>query len=344
MTLLFCDGFEQYADLADWQRGSGWSNLVSPSITGFSTGRYGGQRIDLHGSNMTITLALPGGGVEFFFGVAVHWSGASMFAHDIFRTMSVNSENITLEVTAAGELRVNRVGSQLAITSGLGLTVDTWYYIEFHVVIDDAVGEYEVRVNENAVIGPITGADTNTLGPEVARVELWQSSGSNTSYDDFYVCDAAGLTNNDFLGDITVETLFPQADGNRNDMTRVGGGLNNFEAVDDGSTPDDDTTYVHGNTVGDDELYDFDTLTGNGFQIDDIHAVAVTNHYRQAQAGFRTVKALARSNATEVEGADLGCGSEYRFLQHIYEVDPDGGGAWDEDSVNAAEFGITIGA
>jgi hypothetical protein len=292
---------------------------------------------------MTLGVSLASG-VEFFFGVAVKWAGASMFAHDIFRTIAVDSEQITLEVTAAGELRVNRVGSQLAITSGLGLTNGIWYYIEFHVVIDDAVGEYEVRVNETVQIGPITGADTNTNGPNLSMVELWQNSSSDTSYDDLYVCDAAGLTNNDFLGDIVVETLFPQADGNRNDMTRIGGGLNNFEAVDDGSTPDDDSTYVHGNTVGNDELYDFDTLTGNGFQIDDIHAVGVSNHYRQVEAGFRTVRALARSNVTEIEGADLGCGPEYRYLQHIYETDPDGGGVWDEASVNAAEFGITIEA
>jgi hypothetical protein len=343
MTLLFCDGFEQYADIGDWQRAAGWSNGSSGGITGFSTGRYGGQRIDLHGANMQIRHPMAEGvGVEFFVGVAVNWTGASIQVHDIFRFMAVDSEQLTLEITVAGELRVNRLGSQLAITSGLGLTTGVWYYIEFHVVIDDTVGEYEVRVNETVHIGPVTGADTNVNGPNITHIELWQQLTSDPSYDDFYICNAAGLTNNDFLGDITVETLFPQADGNRNDMTRVGGGLNNFEAVDDGSTPDDDTTYVHGNVVGDDELYDFDTLTGNGFQIDTIHAVGVTSHYRQAEAGARTVRALARSNVTEVEGGDLGCGSEYRFSQHIYETDPDGGGAWDEAAVNAAEFGITI--
>ena len=341
MAMQFCDGFEQYADLADFRR-SRWTT-TSGGITGFSAGRHGGQRIDLHGANMDMHLNVVGDHAELIFGVAVNWTGASMQAHDIFQTFYLDSEQFVLSVNTSGELIAQRGGTQLDITSGLGLTNGGWYYIEARCVIDNTVGEYEVKVNGTTQLGPATGQDTQqSPTAKISKVVLRNQGTADPSYDDFYMLDATGLTNNDFLGDIIVETVFPMADGNRNDMTRVGGGLNNYEAVDDGSTPDDDTTYNHGNTVGDDELYDFDDLTGNGFQIDTVHAVGVCNHHRSANEGTRAVRALARSNVTEVEGESHGCSVTYRLDQHVYETDPDGGGAWDEAAVNAAEFGITI--
>lgn len=344
MTMIFCEGFEQYADATDFERGP-WVATLPGGITGFSAGRYGGQRLDLHGANMNKSIVPSNYTTEYWLGFAVIFTG-SMVGWNIIRFLSdTSSEHVQLEITAAGELEFRQAGTLLEATSGLGLLTSVWYYMEIHVVIDDAVGEFEVRVNGNVELGPATGQDTEgTISPNVASIQFLQNSSAAPSYDDIYLNDNTGLTNNDFLGDIQVETVFPDADGNRNDMTRVGGGLANFEAVDDGSAPDDDATYVHGNTVGDDELYSFADLTGNGFGIDTIHAVAVVNHFKKIDAGDRIVRALARSNVTEVEGAEHGCGPDYRYNQHIYETDPDGGGAWDEDAVNDAEFGITIEA
>jgi len=75
-----------------------------------------------------------------------------------------------------------------------------------------------------------------------------------------------------------------------------------------------------------------------------VHAVGVSNHIRKTDAGDRTVRALVRSNAVEAEGDIQGVTADYRYRQHIFELDPDGSVAWDSDSVNAAEFGITIEA
>ena len=341
MAMLFCEGFEQYADQADFLR-SIWKTQFAGGITGFAAGRHGGQALQLHSANQSVAFPADGG-VEYFIGVAVNFTGASVAAMPIIQLQALDIVQFAVNVTAAGELEVV-ADTQLDITSGLGLTFGIWYYIELHVLIDATVGEFEVKVNGATQLGPSTGEDTARVqGPNIHKIILQQNGTNQPTYDDFYLLDATGLTNNDFLGDIIVETVFPDGDGNRNDMTRVGGGLNNFEAVDDGATPDDDSTYNHGNVVGDDELYTFGDLTGSGFQIDTVHAVGVSNHFRSADAGLRTIKALARSNVTEVEGASQGSNASYRYSQHVYETDPDGGGAWDEAAVNAAEFGITIG-
>ncbi len=348
MALIFCDGFEQYADQADMDR-SRWNRAgAGGSLATFQTGRFsGGKCVQLANTSSVLALSPPVHAAEYFIGFAIRWVGTSMTNQDVCGFRSSNVENVQLQVTSGGELEIRQAASLLEATSGLGLILDTWYYIEVHVVIDNSVGEYEVRVDENVELGPATSQDTQGTGvtaPIVDMLFFFDQSTSDPQYDDLYLCDATGLVNNDFLGDIQVETVLPIGDGTRNDMTPLSG-LTNWEMVDDGDTPDDDATYVSGSVVGDDELYDFADLGASGFAIDAVHAVAVTNVFRKAEAGARTVKTLARSNVTEVEGADTpGVPVTYLHEQSVYETDPDGGGVWDEAAVNAAEFGVTIEA
>jgi hypothetical protein len=53
---------------------------------------------------------------------------------------------------------------------------------------------------------------------------------------------------------------------------------------------------------------------------------------------------VARSSTTEVESADKYLGVDWRYINHIYENDPNGGGNWTEANVNAAQFGLKIQA
>ena len=348
MALIFCEGFEQYADQADIDR-SAWNRAgFGGSLATFPAGRYvGSQAMKLANSSSEMWLMLPVHTSEYWLGFAVKWDGTSMSNQDIVSFRSAVSENVQLQATSGGELEIRQAATLLEVTSGLGLVVGTWYYIEVHVLISQTVGEYEVRVNEAVQLGPATGQDTQGSGATAPNCDaIWwdDNTTSDPMYDDIYLCDNTGLVNNDFLGEIQVETVVPVGDGTRNDMTPLSG-LTNYEMVDDGSAPDDDTTYVSGAVVGDDELYDFAALGASGFAIDTVHAVAVTNLYRKVDPGVRTIKALARSNVTEVEGATIaGVGVEYQYSQQIYETDPDGGGVWDETAINAAEFGITIEA
>ncbi len=348
MALIFCEGFEQYDNQADLDR-SEWNRAgFGGSLATFVTGRFaGGKAVSLANTSSILALNPPVHTTEYWIGFAIRWVGTSMMNHDVCGLRSSAIENVQLQVTSGGELEVRQAGTLLEGTSGLGLGLNTWYYIECHFVIVLSGGEYEVRVDEGVQLGPATSQDTEGSGitaPIVDTFYIFDNSTSDPQYDDLYLLDNTGLVNNDFLGDIQVETVVPVGDGNRNDMTPLSG-LTNYEMVDDGETPDGDTTYVSGAVVGDDELYDFADLGASGFAIDVVHAVQVTNVVRKAEAGTRTVKTLARSNVTEVEGARTGgAGTDYKNLQAVYETDPDGGGAWDEAAVNAAEFGITVEA
>ena len=342
MTMIWCEGFEQYATTNDLKRN--WVATSSLGVTSFTGGRHGGQRLNIFSSLMWWGFIPPNQTDEYWLGFAIHL-GTGPAAQNLVRFKTNDTEQLQLEVTAGGELEIRRGATLLDTTSGLGLIANNWYYIEMHVVIDQTVGEYELRVNENVEIAAATGQDTqgHASVSDIGLIEFLSLSSNDISLDDIYLNDNTGLVNNDFLGDIAVETKFPDGDGNRNELTPLSG-LTNYEMVDDGATPDDDTTYNQSSTVGDTDLYTFADLNGYGFDIDTIHAVAVINNCRKVESGERTVRALARSNVTEVEGAIQPCGVDFRMPRHIYETDPDGGGAWDEAAVNAAEFGITIEA
>ena len=102
-----------------------------------------------------------------------------------------------------------------------------------------------------------TGVDTQNGGvAQIDNIELHGASSPDPVFDDIYVLDDAGSDNTDFLGDCRVETIFPDADGNENDFT-ASPAVSNYLNVDDGGSPDDDTTYNWSATATDRELYAF---------------------------------------------------------------------------------------
>jgi hypothetical protein len=337
MTLLVMEGFEGYGDRADLRRRH---SIIQSGVATLIAGRHGGQALLLN-TNNTCEFTGFGTPTTFTYGVAVLLSGGSINTLDLIRTFDGIIEQITVQLLAGGTLRVL---SQAAVigTANVPIMVDNWQYLELQVFIDD-VGSYELRLDGVNILSN-GSVDTRTAGSNASidRVQLNRiSATSNETYDDFYLLDDAGLTNNDFLGDIQIETMFPDSDGNRNNFTRVGGGLNNFEAVDDGNSPDDDTTYNHSATLDDDELYGHAAMTA---AFDTVYAIQVRNHCRKENAGERQVRALIRSNVSEAEGAAQVLSVDWRYKDHIFETDPQGGGAWTETRINALEAGFTIEA
>ena len=85
------------------------------------------------------------------------------------------------------------------------------------------------------------------------------------------MCDTGGSANNDFLGDVRVETLFPTADGANTAWTPSAAG-SHFNKVNEatGTFPDGDTTYVADATPGDRDTYvmsDLAAAAGNVYGV-----------------------------------------------------------------------------
>jgi hypothetical protein len=159
--------------------------------------------------------------------------------------------------------------------------------------------------------------------------------------DDYYACDIQGSTNNDFLGDVRVQAVFPNGNGNYSQLTNdLGNMTNNYTHVDE-ADPNDDTDYVESSNAGDKDTYtyqDLPTTTGT------VYGVQVMTYAKKTDSGSRTIRNLARLSGTDADnGSDIALPSGYTYLPSIFETKP-GGGAWTITDVNNAEFGVKVTA
>jgi len=343
MALLFMEGFDQYtiADEATMARGGWWGNvsLADPNViiqTGTRHATAPGKQLQLNATNQDLFHQLPQTS-DFTIGMAYKQVAANDDA--LFAFLDGTNVQIQVITRSDGEIRLTRGGTELETTSGLGLVNGIWHYCELQMLIHQSAGDYILKIDGQEVMSD-TGIDTqdSATNDYVDRLELIGNGTQDTQYDDIYFLDTVGSDNTDFLGEIRIETVFPDALGNENDFT-ASPAVDQHLNVDDGATADDDTTYNHSATATDRELYGFAALQGS---INTVFAVQAMMLVRKEAAGFREVRVIARSNVTEVEGSSEALATSYTYKSVIYENDPDGGGDWDEAAVNAAQFGLDL--
>lgn len=334
MAILLMEGFEGYANSADIKR----RYLTNSASVSFVTGRDGiGQSFTLNFNSANCWLPYPTSDENLTVGFG-YKIGTSVTSRDIMIITSENgvTEQIVLRNDSGGNIYLDRGATNLA-SYAAGLLAETWYYFEIEILFSDTVGTYDVYLNGGNVITG-TGADTRAVtGENSAAIKLQGGSSSNRHYDDLVVIDGTGADQTTRIGPCFIETVIPDSDGTTVNFTPSAG--SNWQNVDDGNAPDDDSTYNSSSTATDKDLYGMAALTGS---VGTVYAVMVRNYVRTVDAGTRGIKAVARSSVTEVDGTEDFIDQSYVYVDHIYENDPNGGGAWTESSVNAAEFGLKI--
>jgi len=163
-------------------------------------------------------------------------------------------------------------------------------------------------------------------------------AGTGHFYDDFYVCDATGSVNNNFLGDRRVITIFPNADTADEDFA-LSTGSDSFALLDDNGL-DDDTTYVESATVTDRDLFDFESI-GSLANINGIQHTAIA---RKTDVTNFDMDLVTKSGGTTDVAASQTVGStSYDSFFRIQEEDPDTTDPWTGSGVDAAQFGFDVG-
>lgn len=244
---------------------------------------------------------------------------------------------MSIGVRPSGAINIAR--STVAIVSSAPAEVlipfDTWVYFEMKMTLGSGTsGSASVKINGQTVL---TATATNTLGQAGFGASYLRllAAGSNTYIDDLVMWDTTGSHNNDFMGDVKVYQLMPDANGDTNDFTASAG--SNFQCVDE-TTPNDDTDYTQSSTVGHVDRYSYATLTEPG----NIKGVMLNAYYRKTDAYVRTTKLQAYSNSNLSESSEKYLGDSYKTDFAIFERNPDGAVAWTDTTINAASFGVKI--
>lgn len=356
LSTLFIDGFDHYASaelLAKW---SGYTS-AAPYTIATDQSRHGSQALKIGpavGSNNQIWKTLPMQAQTLVAGFAFRpgTSGVAGRGGLILGSGGVGlgitgKSQIVLHYQANNTLAVRRAGTGTSIDTGalLGasttaLTPGTWYHVELRVYLHDTAGEWELRINgvtEASGSGVDTKERTETA---LDTIGFDNPSGGSLFYhiDDLYIRGDTVLTAGGFLGDCKVLTKYPQGAGSSTQFA-VSGAAANWQAVDE-APPNGDTDYVHSDVTGNKDLYDFAALGDSN----PIKAVQLCTYARKDDAGTRTLALRVKSGATQDASAAKGLSTNYTYLTHVWESDPNTASDWTETALNAAELGFSAEA
>lgn len=231
-------------------------------------------------------------------------------------------------------------GSTLVGTGTTPIAMNTWYYVELKIVVAGASGSCELHVNGLSSPAEIPATTGNFGTNNIGRFSM-QRNGNNQSDvcgDDWYILDLTGpAPQNNFLGDVTVETLMPNGDGAHTAWvpTPVGTHWNKENEI----PPDNDTTYVSSSNPGDLDTY---TVTPLAQPTGAVYGVMTNLYARKNDAAVHTIAPVIRQSGTDNIGATtVGLSTSYLWYRQLYPLDTTGA-AWTPTSVDNAEYGIKM--
>lgn len=345
MSVIWADGFE------DHDYAAGASAAISTVLAGefdafgsgnatvSATGRRGGKALVANNSAAYFQKSLPAALTEIFVALAYYRTTATVA--NIVELYSAATLQVAMGLNADGSITVYRGATALG-TSAAGLVPQSAYtQFQLRVVISDTVGVVQVRVNgsgSNAI--SVTGADTNNGAAAVSvnGVRFDPATG-NDRWDDIVIWDTAGSTANTWLGDVRVDSYFPNANGDSSQFVGSDGNSTDNYLLVDGASPNG-TDYVQSSTVNDKDLYGFTNLSHTPSSI---FGVLVAPSALKDDAGSRSIRMLAKSGGTEVDsGADVNLSTTRTRYLGLFETDPNTSAAWTKAGLDAAQFGVKV--
>jgi hypothetical protein len=343
MALLWIDSFDNY--------GTSTGNAPSPtgiigrkyvtsqeSILTIDSGQTIGYSLKLNtGTARLQTPVFNTTNKTLFVGFNFKLSGVSsndvLFLFTNQSLVQTSFQGVNVRNRTGGELAIYRTGTQIGVTSGLGLTANTWHYLETKCYCDNS-GAFELKLDGASIL---TGnADTQEGSVAYYNYITFLSPGVvDMHMDDLYICDGAGSINNDFLGKRKVVTLRPNGDDTTNWSISSGG--NHYGGLDE-EIEDDDTSYIETGTSNHKDLFNYENTSETTI----LGAMLTTDAKLTSTQGY-ALKHVVNSNGNELISSNQYVGEGYNSLSEIFEQDHDASANWTQSTINSAKFGVQVG-
>lgn len=337
MALLFIDGFDHYST-ADMNKK--WTTV--PATVYLSIDPTGGRRgtgcalCGAYSTNEQLIKVLSGSYSSVVVGFALY-VGIVSSAANLLVLREGATNHLLLSFDSIGRFVVKR-GTTTLGTSTEFVSPNTWVYVEFKATINDTTGSFEVRLNGVNVLSA-TGIDTRNGGTTGLIDNFFLSTHQNAKFDDFYICDTSGSSNNDFLGDCRIDTILPNSDGFYTNGT-PSTGTAHYACVDE--NPPNTTDYISMDVVSQRDSYGYPDIAALSSSA--IYGVQLNAYWMKDDAGSRSAATFVRSVSTNADGASVSLPSSFTFNTQIFPTDPDTSAAWTQSAINAAEFGTVVTA
>ena len=355
MTLLWCDGFEGY----------GTSNNAVPSPSNVLADKYDtilgetnfrmrndapavrtdwSLRITYSPWDTYLKTPLGTANDTLIAGIAINsplmtgWANTDEWGLFVFRNEAGN--RCAQVVASHGTYYIkDATGSYIGGVRGM-TEIGAFHYVEAKVYGHATNGTIEVHINGCPVF---SATSVNTAGASgvATRVAIgWSDPPTSMDYariEDFYICDGNGSVNNDFLGDVTVKTLWPSGDASVN-MAQIGENYaTHYQQVNGGDSLRT-TDWVLDSASGAQDTFNMDD-TPEAYEA--IHGV-VAWAYSKHTSGTGNYKLVVESNGDETKSANITATTDWAYDKLVVETDPDTSNAWTPGTVNAMTAGFEI--
>ena len=323
MGLRFVEGFDDGAMFAKgWT--NPWSANTAPVVGG---GRFGGGALScryIYGGQFIFASPLAG---TVTMGVAIRPDRNN-------QTGTICSFGIVrIKILPGGALGLYRSDNDAAVAvSGAAVwpSSNIWRYIETQ--IDLTTGVCKVRADGVEVVSgtlPVSTSINSVVFPNQPN------GGVEFAIDDIYILDTTGTVNNNFLGDVRVQTLLPDADGSNVAMI-PSTGTSHYNLVNE-ATPNT-TNYVYTPTVGAKDSYQYQNLDGNTARVYGVQALA---YARKDATGTINLRNITRIGSMDYSGkTTVPLSASWTIGKELWEQSPATSSSWSPNEVNDAEFGI----
>jgi len=371
MALRYAESFGRYGPVGNeafltdyWTAAGGVVHLVTGDTT---RGNFLGLGVELvagglNSGALSKTLTHKGGwtmGARIYFGQA----GGSIQAASLINGFHAGTLLVTCQLNADGTFSI-ACGSNVAPGSGSSGGTSSFsahagrkYYVELQVT-GIALGSNvavtaTIRVNGVQVAQGTTntGVSTTQLLLQTATINRWEIAGpaatSSHVFSDIYIVDSDGtvLVNgvakatplSTWMGDIKIQPIFPASDTATIQWTPSPGAAhwNMLNEV----PPDEDTTYVKSSTVGQQDIYNWQSIPGF---TGTIQGVVLSFRARKDDEGTKQFKQVVGAGGASQSSDTFSVGDEYIYYHFAYDLDPATFALWTQAGFNGTPFGVNL--
>ncbi len=321
MAIVLIEGFDHFSK--DDAVEKGWTG----NIFGMTAPRgFGGQSMDVIINN-EVRKILPSSYATIIAGAALRVDDTLPGTIMTLRgggvpavSVASNGGNRLLEI-------IDSTGAVVASGTTL-IPIEEFFYVELKLVVGTA-GHATVHLNGQPEIAATLG---NYGSSNIDTIEFSNHSLSgNTHVDDVVVLDTTGSApQNDFLGNVRVQTLWPVADASHTQWT-PNSGTAHYSRVNE-TLIDDDASYVITATPGNKDSYKMDTYLST------IYSAQLSVGARKGEVASRQIAPLVKQAGTDHLGTTSNLTIDYIFYSWILDRDL-ASATWTPTTVNANEFG-----
>lgn len=334
MSLILLEGFD------DGLRNQRWANNGMNAIE--SGARWGNKQPLRSNESMRYSFDLADQHATITVGC---WLQQTQAASNIYTFFQLQSDSGT---TTHVSLRIHPTGSvSFSGPSGAYESDIIWrgveaHYFEFEVVLHDTAGSYRLWVDGVLLIN-VSDIDTKAGGTKTVFDAFRYAGGVFGSFwgymSDVYITNGAGSSPyNGRLGDIIIETKFPDGNGFYSDFVGSDAdSTDNYQHVDENPNHDGNATYVESGDDLDRDSYTFEDIALTTGNIRGVIATAVAKNTGAADY----LQVSTRISSIDYDSATMAAPASYNAaLVKVWQVSPATSSDWTIAEINAAEFGI----